>query len=845
MQKTVRIQLLLSLIVLTAVTGPLSAHDDDPKRVGRVAPTQGPIWRRNVVAHIQAGGSGGSGAMENALGFDSQDVQLMSWIPLNQFGTGASTGADCWGYTSPSGREYALMTMSNATSFVEITNPSNPSIIATFNEPTSLWHDIKVYQDHAYSVSEGGGGIHTYDMSNIDNGVVNYLGATTAPSGSTSTTHNVAINTDSGRLYRCGGTSNGLRIYSLSNPSNPVYIGAWSERYVHDAQIVNYTSGPYAGREIAFCCSGYNGGQTQTGLDILDVTDPNNIIELDRVFYSNPAYSHQGWLSEDRQYFYLGDELDEGPLPTTTKVINVSNLTNAFEQTTFTNGNIAVGHNLYTKNGYCYQANYRSGLRIFDLNQSATNPPEVAYFDTFPTNDSATFNGLWNVFPYFSSGTVIGSDIESGLFVWRFAQPPVAFEFPGGLPEYLDPAGVTINVQLTETGAGSFAAGSETLNYDAGSGWQTAPLNNLGNGAYLANIPPLPCGASTQWFVSVEDSAGVVWASQNGTPFTTIVAEGDVLLTSFNMESAAGWTGGLSGDTATTGQWTRGNPIGTDAQPEDDHSPSGTNCWFTGQGSSGGSLGENDVDGGFTSLLSPAMDLSGAVDPIISYWRWYSNDTGASPNADIFEVHISGDGGGTWTSVEIVGPEGGESNGGWFQKTLKVSDYVSLSSDVRMRFRASDLNDGSIVEAAIDDLEVVDLVCQSCGGSNYCVISPNSVGGGATITSNNQTSISSNNFSLSCSGAVPGQFGIFYFGPNQASASFGNGIRCVGGQTRRLPVLQADFFGDVSYTLDFAGAPADVLSADSTWNFQFWYRDPAGGTPGFNLSDGLEVVFCP
>ena len=69
-------------------------------------------------------------------------------------------------------------------------------------------------------------------------------------------------------------------------------------------------------------------------------------------------------------------------------------------------------------------------------------------------------------------------------------------------------------------------------------------------------------------------------------------------------------------------------------------------------------------------------------------------------------------------------------------------------------------------------------------------------------------------------------------------------MRCVGGATRRLPVQQADFFGDAAYTLDFATSPASDITADSTWNFQFWYRDPAAGSPNFNLSDGLEVIFC-
>ena len=841
MQNPVRLHLLLSLLVLAAATAPLSAHDDDPKRIGRKAPTQGPIWRRNAIANLQGGGSGGS---QNSLGFDSQDVQLMSWIPLNNFGTGASTGADCWGYISPSGREYALMTMSNATSFVDITNPSNPSIVDTFSEPSSLWHDVKIYQHYAYVVSEAGGGIHTYNMSNIDNGVVSYVGATTT--GGTSASHNVAVNTDSGMLYRCGGSSNGLRIYSLANPASPSYVGSWDTRYVHDAQIVSYTSGPYAGREIAFCCSGYNGGGTDTGLDILDVTNPSNIIEMDRVTYTDRAYSHQGWLSEDRQYFYLGDELDEGNSVsfTETKVINVSNLTNAFQVGTFNNGNSAIGHNLYTHNGYCYEANYRSGLRIFDLNQSATNPPEVAYFDTFGSNDNPSFNGLWNVYPYFDSGTVIGSDMESGLFIWRFAQPPVTFDFPSGLPDYFDPGGETINIQLTETSPGALAAGSENLSYNAGAGWVTSSLTNLGSGAYVANIPALPCGQTVEWFLSVQDSSGVDWTSPNGTPYATLVAEGDTLISSYDMEAADGWTGGVSGDTATTGQWTRGNPIGTDAQPENDHSPSGSNCWFTGQGSSGGSVGENDVDGGYTTLLTPTMDLSLAVDPVVSYWRWYSNNAGASPNADIFEVHISDNGGGSWSLIELVGPTDSESNGGWYDHTFKVSDHVSLTDSVQVRFRASDLDSGSIVEAAVDDFEVVDIICQTCGGSNYCTISPNSVGGGAVITSNNQTSMSANGFAVSCSGAVPGQFGIFYFGPNQVSTPFGHGVRCIGGQTRRLPVQQADFFGDASYALDFTTSPASDVTADSTWNFQFWYRDPAAGSPNFNLSDGLEVLFC-
>ena len=54
----------------------------------------------------------------------------------------------------------------------------------------------------------------------------------------------------------------------------------------------------------------------------------------------------------------------------------------------------------------------------------------------------------------------------------------------------------------------------------------------------------------------------------------------------------------------------------------------------------------------------------------------------------------------------------------------------------------------------------------------------------------------------------------------------------------------ADFFGDASYTLDFTSGVGADITADSTWNFQYWYRDPSAGQPAFNLSDGLEVLFC-
>ncbi|HIK59999.1 MAG TPA: hypothetical protein EYF98_04835 [Planctomycetes bacterium] len=130
--------------------------------------------------------------------------------------------------------------------------------------------------------------------------------------------------------------------------------------------------------------------------------------------------------------------------------------------------------------------------------------------------------------------------------------------------------------------------------------------------------------------------------------------------------------------------------------------------------------------------------------------------------------------------------------------------------------------------------------------ASYCVSSPNSMGGGAQIGWSGSASHSANDLSLSVSGSSASMPGIFYFGNLQLQVAFGDGVRCVGGSVSRLPVVFSDAAGQVSYALDLANPLLSTSSIQSgeTWEFQFWYRDPAFGGTGFNLSDALEVTFC-
>ena len=173
-----------------------------------------------------------------------------------------------------------------------------------------------------------------------------------------------------------------------------------------------------------------------------------------------------------------------------------------------------------------------------------------------------------------------------------------------------------------------------------------------------------------------------------------------------DAQTDMGWSLSAAGDDATTGQWVRAAPLGTtkgtvEVQPSSDHTPgAGTACFVTGNGTNPPDPSESDVDGGRTTLTSPALHLSGMSDPRIVYWRWFSNDAGLNPGEDPFVTQISNNGG-TWVTVSNLYT----TRNYWERMEIPVKSYFFQPGDVRVRFIAMDLVNASIVEAAIDDLE--------------------------------------------------------------------------------------------------------------------------------------------
>lgn len=357
-------------------------------------------------------------------------IDMLSHLPLDSLGL--SFANDMWGWTDPqTDKEYALIGGVEGTVFVDISDPKRPDVVGLLpthsTEGGQVWRDIKVYDNHAFVVSEHTDhGLQVFDLTQL-RGVTGEpkTFAETAFYGAFGHAHNLNINTDTGYAYVVGSSTcdGGLHMVNIQDPANPAFAGCYSEDgYIHDTQCVVY-EGPDAehrGREI---CFNSNADGDSHRVTIVDVTDKANPVALARLPYPNEGYSHQGWLTPDQKYFLHNDELDEVQhgLKTTTRIFDVRDLDNPKLIGTEDNGETSIGHNLYTVGDRAYVSNYTTGLRILDTSKvSEGKLSEVAWFDLYPENDNATFEGgTWSNYPYYEKNMVAVSTMDRGLFVLR------------------------------------------------------------------------------------------------------------------------------------------------------------------------------------------------------------------------------------------------------------------------------------------------------------------------------------------------------------------------------------------------------------------------------------------
>jgi choice-of-anchor B domain-containing protein len=316
----------------------------------------------------------------------------------------------CWGYVAPNGREYAIIGCQPGTAFYDITDTTNIHEVGFVNSTApgsyyNLWREMKVYSHYAYIVSEvPNSGIQIVDLQYLPDSI-HYLGKFLVPSHSSS--HSIS---QSGPYLYVNGCNpsfgQGVTVLDLtSNPAAPVRRGSWNTKYVHDCRILNDT---------IWAANIY---QSDGGtISIINSTNKDNLVFVNSwVNNPNPG-PHNIAITTDRRFALTTDEY---PLvqPRELKVWNIQNLNNVTLTTVWqpTGITTAVVHNVEIYGNYAVIAHYAAGIRIVDISNPAS-PQEVAWYETYSSPNTFDYVGCWGVY-MFPSGKVIGSDMQTGLYV--------------------------------------------------------------------------------------------------------------------------------------------------------------------------------------------------------------------------------------------------------------------------------------------------------------------------------------------------------------------------------------------------------------------------------------------
>ncbi|MDP4806345.1 MAG: choice-of-anchor B family protein [Crocinitomicaceae bacterium] len=649
---------------------------------------------------------------------------------------------DVWGYTDELGNEYAIVGTSKGTSIVDITNGAQPQEVFWLPGSESIWRDPCVYGDYAYVTTEAEDGLLIIDLSPLPQSVNLSTALYTGPAANPWQSAHTCYTSESGYAYIFGANrgNGGVIILDLNtNPMQPVEVGVFDMSYVHDGFERNdtlYTGHIYDGY---FC--------------IVDVSDHANPVLL--ATHPTPnLFTHNIWPSADGSVVYTTDEISGAYVA----AYDISNLQQIQEIDRVQNaqGTSVVPHNVHVKGAYLVTSYYSDGIVVHDAHDPQ-NLIKLGSFDTYP-GQTPGFDGCWGVYPFFGSNKAVAADITEGLFVLQINYAPAA-SLVGEVKDLitgqlLEQVSVALSgAAMTEKtnaqgvyktgmpGSGSYVINvnkpgyyPQTMQVNLTAG-QTTTLNfnllpippfNLqikvveqGSTVPLSNVqirlrhPQITHEGQTNglgeedFTLFYQDTYELIlgkWGYQTVCSTPLITASTQTLLIELpkgfydDFTFDFGWS--VAGD-AETGMWERAvpNPTTNTMFGNDSNLDCGALSMVTGNGSTP-NPDQNDVDKGFTTLISPTFNLNGLSTPHLSYARSFYCYHGPGNFDDTLLVVLS-NGLDQVVLEEIIAPQGQAMS--WEYKSFALNGLLPFTNNMQLFVRTADYpSNPNITEAAFD-----------------------------------------------------------------------------------------------------------------------------------------------
>jgi len=206
--------------------------------------------------------------------------------------------------------------------------------------------------------------------------------------------------------------------------------------------------------------------------------------------------------------------------------------------------------------------------------------------------------------------------------------------------------------------------------------------------------------------IQTHPDGSLYYLAQGGGELFRVQSTTSTVVFQDDFESARGWTLTGGANTATTGLWQRGDPEPTAnaGLPLQLGSCQGSsNCLITGL-AAGTSNGSNDVDGGQTSIQSPAIALP-AGRPITLSFGLYLAHNSAATSADYFRVRVVGENG-TVQTVWARGATSSNVGAAWATRTASLDAWAGQTIQLRID-AIDDAASGALIEAGVDNVAIV------------------------------------------------------------------------------------------------------------------------------------------